>query len=146
MVPKTVQIECPNGVKTKTRKKHVPKSTKIGKVSKNVPTNDSQTMTDPILFLSFFCIGALWAPTWPPEPPTEAQGSLQEAIWSHFCSNFHPCSTHLCPNFLKILSSIFRCFFYSSKQTNEQTNTQTHTHSHANRQTNNAFLSSRQQY
>ena len=145
MVPKTMQIECPNGVKTKTRKKHVPKSTKIGKVIENVPNSDSQKRPFGF-FLLFFRIGLPWAPTWPPEPRKEAQGSLQEAILSHFCSNFHSFSTHLWSFFLNILVSIFRCFFYSSKQTNEQTNTQTHTHTHAKRQTENAFLSSRQQY
>ena len=102
MVPKTVQIECPNGVKTKTRKKHVPKSTKIGKVSKKVPKRDPKKITELIFFWVFFGIGALWAPTWPPEPPKEAQGSLQEAILSHFWSNFHLFSTHLCSIFLNI--------------------------------------------
>ena len=108
MVPKTVQIECPNGVKTKTRKKHVPKSTKIGKVSKKVPKRDPKKITELIFFWVFFGIGALWAPTWPPEPPKEAQGSFQEAILTHFCSNFHSFSLYLCSIYVCVV--VIFCF------------------------------------
>ena len=37
---------------------------------------------------------ATLVPRGAPEAPPKAQGSLQEAIWSYFCFNFHTFSTN----------------------------------------------------
>ena len=84
MVPKTVQIECPNGVKTMTRKKHVLKRTKIGKVSKNVAKCGPKKGRSEFFFNLFRALGSLLAFTCLPGPLKEAQCSFHGPFWYHF--------------------------------------------------------------
>ena len=129
MIPKTVKIESPNGSKTKTPKKQPPKSIKSRKMTKQVPKWGPQGGSTNSLFRSFRASGHPWRPTGLPEVPPKPQGSLQEAIWSHFSFKLHTCSTHFGSFFLNSLASIFICFSTApNKQTNEQTHTHTNTH------------------